>query len=284
MKTRNLELSYEFFPPRTEIGREKLAQTRTELAKLNPEFFSVTFGAGGSTRDNTLETVIDIQRNSTVDACPHLTCVGATNAEIIEMLEQYKQNGIHRLVILRGDLPSGMVGMGECKHASDLVTLIRKEFASHFTIAVAAYPEAHPNSKNLHTEIHYFSEKMNAGADFAITQYFYNSDSYYNFMDLCAKNNITKPVLPGIMPIANFDNLKKFSKHCGAEIPRWIKKSMSAYEHDLEYQRQFGIEIVSRMSEKLIQFGVPGFHFYTMNQSELTRTIVQNLGLSDQPA
>ena len=279
MTTHQLELSYEFFPPRTDIGREKLAQTRVELAKLDPRFYSVTFGAGGSTRDNTLETVIDIQQNTTVDACPHLTCVGATNAEIIDMLEKYRQNGIHRLVVLRGDLPSGMVGMGECKHASDLVRLIRKQFGDHFTLAVAAYPEAHPNSKNMLSEIQYFAEKMNAGADFAITQYFYNSDSYYNFMELCARNQISKPVIPGIMPIANFDNLKKFSKQCGAEIPRWIKKSMAAYENDLDSQRQFGIEIVSRMAQELIQYGAPGFHFYTMNQSSLTRSIVQNLNI-----
>ncbi|MBC8210476.1 MAG: methylenetetrahydrofolate reductase [NAD(P)H] [Gammaproteobacteria bacterium] len=279
MTTHQLELSYEFFPPRTDIGREKLAQTRVELAELDPRFYSVTFGAGGSTRDNTLETVIDIQQNTTVDACPHLTCVGATNAEIIDMLEKYRQNGIHRLVVLRGDLPSGMVGMGECKHASDLVRLIRKQFGDHFTLAVAAYPEAHPNSKNMLSEIQYFAEKMNAGADFAITQYFYNSDSYYNFMELCARNQISKPVIPGIMPIANFDNLKKFSKQCGAEIPRWIKKSMAAYENDLDSQRQFGIEIVSRMAQELIQYGAPGFHFYTMNQSSLTRSIVQNLNI-----
>ena len=281
MKQNRLELSYEFFPPRTDAGREKLLQTRIELAKLNPSFYSVTFGAGGSTRDNTLETVIDIQRNSTVDACPHLTCVGASYAEILEMLEKYRQNGIHRLVLLRGDLPSGMVGMGECKHASDLVRLIRKEYADHFTIAVAAYPEAHPSSKNMQSEIKYFAEKMNAGADFAITQYFYNCDSYYNFMDLCAKQQINIPVLPGIMPIANFENLKKFSKQCGAEIPRWIKKSMSSYEDDAEAQRQLGIEIVSRMAEQLIQYGVPGFHFYTMNQSGLTRSIVENLNIAD---
>jgi methylenetetrahydrofolate reductase (NADPH) len=282
MTTKSLELSYEFFPPRTDAGREKLLQTRRELAKLNPSFYSVTFGAGGSTRDNTLETVIDIQRNSAVDACPHLTCVGASHAEILEMLEKYRQNGIHRLVLLRGDLPSGMVGMGDCKHASDLVRLIREEFADHFTIAVAAYPEAHPNSKNMQSEIKYFAEKMNAGADFAITQYFYNSDSYYNFMDLCAKKQISKPVIPGIMPIANFENLKKFSKQCGAEIPRWIKKSMSSYEHDPDAQREFGIEVVSRMTEQLIQYGAPGFHFYTMNQAALTRSIVQNLNILDQ--
>ncbi len=280
MDIQSLNLSYEFFPPRTEAGKIKLLETRKQLASLNPEFYSVTFGAGGSTRDNTLETVIDIQQNSSVDACPHLTCVGATNAEIIELLELYKRQGIHRLVVLRGDLPSGMVGMGECKHASDLVHLIRDQFADHFSIAVAAYPEAHPDSKNMSSEMDYFSDKMHAGADIAITQYFYNSDSYFHFMDLCEKKNITQPVYPGIMPIANFENLKKFSKQCGAEIPRWIKKSMANYGDDIESQRQYGIEIVSQMTEKLIQNGVTGLHFYTMNQSALTLSILKNLNLS----
>ena len=280
MNTQSLNLSFEFFPPRTDAGKIKLSTTRNELSTLNPEFYSVTFGAGGSTRDNTLETVIDIQQNSPVDACPHLTCVGATNAEILELLKLYKQNGIHRLVVLRGDLPSGMVGMGECKHASDLVELIREHYADHFSIAVAAYPEAHPDSKNMSSEINYFADKMNAGADIAITQYFYNSDSYFQFMDLCEKKNIKQPVYPGIMPIANFDNLKKFSKQCGAEIPRWIKKSMANYDGDIESQRQYGIEIVSQMTEKLIQNGISGLHFYTMNQSALTSAIIKNLNLA----
>ncbi|MCK4707031.1 MAG: methylenetetrahydrofolate reductase, partial [Gammaproteobacteria bacterium] len=210
---------------------------------------------------------------------PHLTCVGATNAEIIELLEIYKQNGIHRLVVLRGDLPSGMVGMGECKHASDLVHLIREQFSDHFSIAVAAYPEAHPDSKNLSSEINYFSDKMSAGADIAITQYFYNNDSYFHFMELCDKKNIKQPVYPGIMPIANFDSLVKFSSQCGAEIPRWIQKSMANYKGDIESQRKYGVEIVSKMTEELIHNGVSGLHFYTMNQSALTNTIVKNLNL-----
>ena len=279
MKTQSLSLSCEFFPPRTDVGKDKLTATRKELASLNPEFYSVTFGEGGSTRDNTLETVIDIQQNSSIDACPHLTCVGATNAEIIELLEIYKQNGIHRLVVLRGDLPSGMVGMGECKHASDLVHLIREQFSDHFSIAVAAYPEAHPDSKNLSSEINYFADKMSAGADIAITQYFYNNDSYFHFMELCDKKNIKQPVYPGIMPIANFDSLVKFSSQCGAEIPRWIQKSMANYEGDIESQRKYGVEIVSKMTEELIHNGVSGLHFYTMNQSVLTNTIVKNLNL-----
>ena len=279
-QNQKLNLSYEFFPPRTEIGKQKLASTAKELASLHPDFYSVTFGAGGSTRDNTLETVLDIQHNSNVDACPHLTCVGATNSEILELVRHYKDQGIHRLVLLRGDPPGGMVAMGECKFASDLVHLIRDEFADHFTIAVAAYPESHPNARNLLKDIDNFAQKMSAGANMAITQYFYNADSYYNFMDLCEKKGITQPVLPGIMPIANFTNLKKFSAQCGAEIPRWLIKTMDQFdEDDVDSQRELGLEIVTRLTEKLISFGAPGFHFYTMNQATLTQKIIKNLNI-----
>lgn len=279
MITENFELSYEFFPPRTEAGEIKLAQTLNELSQHDPCFYSVTFGAGGSTRDKTLETVIDIQQNYPVDSCPHMTCVGASNSEIIELIKLYQQQGINRLLALRGDPPGGMLDRGECKYAVDLVRLIREHFDDFFSIAVAAYPEAHPDSKNLQMEVDFFSDKMNAGADFAITQYFYNNDSYFHFMDLCEKKNIRQPVIPGIMPITNFSSLKKFSRQCGAEIPRWIKKSMAIYEDDIESQRQFGVEIVSRMTEELVENGVPGLHFYTMNQSALTRNILQNLSL-----
>lgn len=279
MKSQPFELSFEFFPPRTDAGNTTLQRTRAELARFNPEFFSVTYGAGGSTRDKTLETVVDIQQNSSIDACPHLTCVGATNAEILELLEQYRQHGIHRLVVLRGDPPSGLVAMGECKYAQDLVRLIRESFSDHFTLAVAAYPEAHPNSKNLFTEIDHFADKVSAGADLAITQYFYNTDSYFHFLELCEKKNIQRPIIPGIMPISNFVSLKKFSRSCGAEIPRWIKKTLSAYEHDADAQRQAGVEIVTHMTQQLIDHGVPGLHFYTMNQSALTCSILDNLDL-----
>ncbi len=280
MSTHNLELSYEFFPPRTDAGRATLQKTREDLTSLHPEFFSVTYGAGGSTRSHTLETVVDIQQNSPVDAAPHITCVGVTNAEILDLLEQYREHGIHRLVVLRGDLPGGMVAMGECKYASDLVHLIRDHFGDHFSIAVAAYPETHPEAKNMIKDFGQFKNKMEAGADFAITQYFYNNDSYFRFMELCDKHGMTKPVFPGIMPIGNFASLKKFSGKCGAEIPRWIKKTMAAYEDDAESQRQLGIDIVSRMTRGLIDNGAPGFHFYTMNQSALTRAILTNMGLA----
>ena len=280
MSNPDFNLSFEFFPPRTDAGKEKLGNTWQVLSATRPEFFSVTFGAGGSTRDNTLETVIDIQRHAGVDACPHLTCVGATNHEIIELLEQYQQHDIHRLVVLRGDPPSGMVAMGECKYAIDLVELVRKRFGDYFSIAVAAYPEVHPDSKNLAREIDFFAAKMKAGADLAITQYFYNTDGYFHFMEECAKKQVEPPVIPGIMPIGNFNSLKKFSRQCGAEIPRWIKKSMANYEDDIESQQQYGVEIVTRMCEKLIENGVPGLHFYTMNQSRLSLQILQNLKLA----
>ncbi len=279
MSSQALELSYEFFPPRTDAGKQTLARTRLDLAKLNPAFFSVTFGAGGSTRDKTLQTVIDIQQNSDVDACPHITCVGASNDEIIELLEVYRSNDIHRLLVLRGDLPSGMVGMGECKNANQLVELVRSHFGEQFTLTVAAYPEAHPDSRHLMSDVEFFVQKMKAGADSAITQYFYNNDSYFHFMDLCIARGVSQPVYPGIMPIGNFSSLKRFSKQCGAEIPRWIKKSMAAYEDDSESQRQLGLEIVTRQCEQLIANGVPGLHFYTMNQSALTSAILHNLNL-----
>lgn len=279
MQNNNLELSYEFFPPRTDVGKQKLANTQLELAHLRPEFYSVTFGAGGSTRDNTLETVLDIQQNSGVDACPHLTCVGATNKEILELVQQYHDKGIHRLVLLRGDPPGGMVAMGECKFAADLVQLIREHFNDHFTIAVASYPEAHPDAKNLLRDVENLSRKMAAGANMAITQYFYNADSYYNFVDICRKKGITQPIIPGIMPVANFTSLKKFSNQCGAEIPRWMIKTMDQYDEDIDAQRELGLEIVTSMCEKLIQYGAPGFHFYTMNQAALTRSIINNLNI-----
>ncbi len=280
--SQNIALSYEFFPPRTETGRLKLADTRRVLAGQRPDFFSVTFGAGGSTRDNTLETVLDIQRSGEAPAAPHLTCVGASNAEILELLQQYRDAGIRHLVVLRGDPPSGLVGMGECKHAVDLVRLVREHHGDHFRIAVAAYPECHPDAPHLLRDLEHFADKMRAGADLALTQYFFNADGYFHFMDRCRALGIEQPVHPGIMPIANFASLRKFSKQCGAEIPRWVRKTMDAWQDDLESQRQFGIELVSRLCEQLIGGGAPGLHFYTMNQSGLTLQILRNLALAGE--
>jgi methylenetetrahydrofolate reductase (NADPH) len=280
-KPQDFELSYEFFPPRTESGREKLAATRADLEQCHPGFFSVTFGAGGSTRDKTLETVVDIQQNSPVEACPHMTCVGASIDEIVELLEIYRQNGISRVLALRGDQPSGMIGAGDLRHANELLELIQKRFGDHFTLHVAAYPEAHPDSKNMRNEVNHFVNKMNSGAHSAITQYFFNTDSYFHFVDLCAAKGIDKPIIPGIMPISNFDSLKRFSKTCGADIPRWIRKSMASWDDDADGQRKMGVEIVTGLCAKLIDQGAPGLHFYTMNQSGLTRQILHNLELLD---
>ena len=280
MSNNDLELSFEFFPPRTDAGVESLAKTRAELARFRPEFFSVTFGAGGSTRDKTMETVLDIRHNSTINAAPHITSVGATNAEIIELLNTYRDNGIRHVVALRGDPPGGTVGLGECRYASDLVKLIRRDFDDQFTIAVGAYPEAHPDSRNLADEVRHFATKMAAGADLAITQYFYNRDSFYHFVDLCQKQGISQPIIPGIMPINNFDNIVKFSNRCGAEIPRWLHKSMLSYDGDTDSQRKLGVEIVSGMCRDLLDNGAEGLHFYTMNQAGLSCAILDNLGLA----
>ena len=276
-----IALSYEFFPPRTEAGRLKLADTRRVLARQRPDFLSVTFGAGGSTRDNTLETVLDIRQSGEAPAAPHLTCVGASNDEILELLQRYREADIRHLVVLRGDPPSGLVGMGECKHAVDLVRLVREHHGDHFRIMVAAYPECHPDAPHLQRDVDHFVDKMRAGADLALTQYFFNADAYFHFVDLCRARGVEQPIHPGIMPIANFANLRRFSKQCGAEIPRWLRKSMAAWQDDLESQRQFGIEVVSHLCEQLIDGGAPGLHFYTMNQSGLTMQILGNLGLAD---
>ena len=274
------ELSYEFFPPRTDSARQKLGATLKDLQDTSPEFFSVTFGAGGSTRDKTLDTVVDIQQHSPVDACPHMTCVGASIEEIIELLETYRQHGISRLLALRGDQPSGMIDAGDCRHANELMEVIQHHFGDQFRIYVAAYPEAHPDSKNMRSEIEHFVRKMNTGADSAITQYFYNADSYLHFVDLCAAEGMDKPVIPGLMPISNYESLLRFSNNCGADIPRWIRKSMDTWEGDKEAQRELGIEIVSKLAARLIDQGAPGVHFYTMNQSSLVRRILQNLGMA----
>ena len=276
----NIALSYEFFPPRTDAGRLKLADTRRVLARQRPDFFSVTFGAGGSTRDHTLETVLDIQQSGEAPAAPHLTCVGASNEELLELLAQYREAGIRKLVLLRGDLPSGLVGMGECRHAVDLVRLVREHHGEHFHIAVAAYPECHPDAPHLLGDVNHFVEKMKAGADLALTQYFFTADAYFHFLDRCGERGVEQPIHPGIMPIANFTNLQRFSKQCGAEIPRWIRKTMETWQDDLEAQREFGVELVSQLCERLVDGGAPGLHFYTMNQSGLTLRILRNLGLA----
>ena len=271
--------SFEFFPPKTDEGMAKLRATRDELARLKPRFFSVTFGAGGSTRDRTLETVIGIQKESGIDAAPHLSCIDSTRASIREILKTYIDNGVHQIVALRGDIPSGMREIGELRYAHELVDFIRVETGKHFHIEVAAYPEFHPQAPNAQKDLENFKRKVEAGADSAITQYFFNPDAYYRFVDSCEKLGLDIPIVPGIMPITNYTQLARFSDACGAEIPRWIRKRLEAYGDDMESIRAFGHEVVTEMCRKLLEAGAPGLHFYTMNQAGPTTAIWNNLGI-----
>ena len=270
--------SFEFFPPKTPEGMEKLRATRQQLAQLKPKFFSVTFGAGGSTRDRTLETVLEIQREGH-DAAPHLSCIGSTHENIREILAQYKANGIKHIVALRGDLPSGMVGAGEFRYANELVEFIRKETGKHFQIEVAAYPEFHPQAQSAREDLLNFKRKVEAGANSAITQYFFNADAYFNFLDECEALGVDIPVVPGIMPITNYTQLARFSDACGAEIPRWIRLKLQGYGDDVASIRAFGLDVVTALCDKLLRHGAPGLHFYTLNQAGPTSTIWQRLGL-----
>ncbi|MEW7980769.1 MAG: methylenetetrahydrofolate reductase [NAD(P)H] [Candidatus Sedimenticola endophacoides] len=273
--------SFELFPPKTEAGMEKLQHNVRELARLDPLYFSVTFGAGGSTRERTFDSVQWLASEG-LDTAPHLSCIGSTRSEIVEILDQYRARGVRRVVALRGDLPSGagLGGLGELNYANELVGLIREELADHFHIEVAAYPEFHPQAANANADLKNFMRKVEAGADGAITQYFYNPDAYYRFIDSCEDMGLAIPVVPGIMPITNYSSLMRFSDACGAEIPRWIRKRLEAYGDDIESIRAFGIEVVSGMCEQLLAQGAPGLHFYTMNQSVPTLRICANLGLS----
>jgi len=270
--------SFEFFPPNTDEGAQKLALTAADLARLKPEFFSVTYGAGGSTQARTLKAVLDL-RAAGYAAAPHISCIGSTHAGVRDFLQQYKDNGIKHLVALRGDLPSGTASAGEFHYANELVAFIRKEFGSHFFIEVAAYPEYHPQSKSAQDDLNNFKRKVEAGADSAITQYFYNADCYYHFIDQCEKMGITIPVVPGIMPIGRFSQLARFSDACGAEIPRWIRKKLEGYGDDTDSIRAFGLDVVTKLCEDLLETGAPGLHFYTMNQSGLTTAIWKRLKL-----
>ena len=273
-----LSISFEFFPPQTAEGVEKLIATRKQLAPLQPEFFSVTFGAGGSTRDRTLETVTQIQADG-YSAAPHLSCVGSTRDNIRAILKTYKQLGIKRIVALRGDMPSGMATTGEFEYANELVAFIRAETGNHFHIEVAAYPEFHPQAKSPRDDLLNFERKVKAGADSAITQYFYNADSYFYFVDECHKLGITLPIVPGIMPIGKFSQLARFSDACGAEIPRWIRKTLESYGDDTASIQAFGMDVVAQLGERLIQGGAPGLHFYTLNQAAPSLEIWKRLGL-----
>ncbi len=271
--------SFEFFPPKTEDGIAKLTETSKKLAALNPRFFSVTFGAGGSTRDRTFDTVVDLQNESGIETAPHLSCISSTRDNIREMLQGYQEKGISHIVALRGDMPSGMVEAGEFRYANELVAFIREETADHFHIEVAAYPEYHPQASNPDKDLANFKRKVEAGASSAITQYFYNADAYFRFIDNCEKSGIDIPIVPGIMPITNYYQLTRFSDACGSEIPRWIRKRLEAYGEDLDSIRAFGEEVVTGMCERLLAHGSPGLHFYTLNRAEPALAVWKNLGL-----
>jgi len=271
------EISIEFFPPQTPEGMEKLRSTRAELAKLNPEFFSVTYGAGGSTRERTFAVVEEIAAEGCA-AAPHLSCIGSTRASIREILGEYKAIGIKRIVALRGDLPSGMAETGEFRYANELVEFIRAETGDWFSIEVAAYPEWHPQAKSTKNDLDAFARKVRAGANSAITQYFYNPDAYFHFVDEARALGVEVPIVPGIMPIAGFTKLARFSDACGAEIPRWMRKKFEGFGDDADSIRAFGLDVVSELCERLLKGGAPGLHFYCMNQSALTMEICKRLG------
>lgn len=270
--------SFEFFPPKTPDGMDKLRVVRSQLAELHPKFFSVTFGAGGSTRDHSLAAVLDIQ-HAGLEAAPHLSCIGSTRDNIRAILEEYKSHNIRHIVALRGDLPSGMASAGEFRYANELVEFIRSETGDWFNIEVAAYPEVHPQAKSAHDDLMNFKRKVDAGANAAITQYFFNADAYFAFVDDCHKLGITVPVVPGIMPIGNFSQLARFSDACGAEIPRWMRKKLEGYNDDIDSIRAYGLDVVTDLCQRLLDNDAPGLHFYTMNQSTATMEIWKRLGL-----
>lgn len=272
------ELSIEFFPPQTAEGAEKLRTVRAKLAELRPAFFSVTYGAGGSTRERTFATVREIASSGS-EAAPHLSCIGSTRDGIRSLLQEYADAGIRRIVALRGDLPSGVGDAGEFRYANELVEFIRAETGDRFRIEVAAYPEWHPQARSPMDDLLAFKRKADAGADSAITQYFYNIDAYWHFVDSVRAMGVSLPIVPGIMPIASFSKLARFSDACGAEIPRWMRRKFEAFGDDSDSIRAFGLDVVTSMCEKLLAEGVPGLHFYSMNQAALTTEICTRLKL-----
>jgi methylenetetrahydrofolate reductase (NADPH) len=270
-------VSFEFFPPKTPEGADKLRTARAQLAALDPEFFSVTFGAGGSTKEGTWNTVMEMHAEGRPVA-PHISCIGTTRASVRELLAGYRQAGIRRLIALRGDLPSGAAGgAGDFSFANELVEFIRGESGDWFRIEVAAYPEAHPQSRTPAEDLARFVQKVRAGADSAITQYFYNSDGYFRFVDDAARLGCRVPIVPGVMPITNYMQLARFSDACGAEIPRWIRRRLESFGDDRASIRAFGLEVVQTLCERLLAGGAPGLHFYTMNQAEPTGELVRRL-------
>ncbi len=272
-----MNLSFEFFPPKNTQSKQTLQLVRQELSALNPEYFSVTFGAGGSTQTSTLETILDIQTNDNTAATPHISCVGSTKDELLNLLQIYQKNNIKRLVVLRGDIPSGMVGSGEFNYAYELVEFIRQHFNNTFIIKVAAYPEKHPQSPNAHQDMIHFVDKIKAGANSAITQYFYNIDAYLYFVDSVQKQGIDVPIVPGIMPITNYIQLARFSYFSGAQIPQWILNQLEIYQHDKASLIDFGYEVVAKLCAQLKSQGVNDFHFYSMNRTHPSKKLAEQL-------
>jgi len=276
-KKRSKELSIEFFPPKTPEGAEKLRLVKDRLAKeVKPSFFSVTFGAGGSTQEGTLRTVESIHQSGQ-DAAPHLSCVGSSKENIYELLRLYKEMGVRRIVALRGDLPSGMGQYGEFHHANELVAYIRESYGDWFHIAVAAYPEMHPQASSVRADIESFVTKIQAGANSAITQYFYNTDAYFQFIEDVESRGVNVPIVPGIMPITSSSQLLRFSDSCGAEIPRWLRKRLEGFGDDIASIKAFGLDVVTDLSLQLLAGGAPGLHFYSLNQADPTIAIIKNL-------
>jgi len=274
-------LSFEFFPPKTEQGRNNLVEVARELNHFQPEFFSVTYGAGGSTRDTT-KNIVQILLDLGLSVAPHLSFGGDDETTILKLLQEYEAMGVERIVALRGDRPSGMGGGSQMVYANQLVAFIRQHFGKKFHLEIAAYPEIHPEANSYDDDIRYLKGKFDAGANSGITQYFFNPDAYFYFIEQCARAGIDQPIVPGIMPITNFKNLSRFSDNCGAEIPRWVRKRLAAYGDDLESIKAFGLDLVTALCETLLENGAPGLHFYTMNQTEPTATLLRNLGLDPQ--
>ncbi len=274
-----MELSFEFFPPRSQEQRVVLAETRKQLLPYDPAYYSVTFGAGGSTLDATLDTVREIHKEDSICVAPHLSCMGGKEESIIELLDAYKDAGIRRLLALRGDMPSGMMPWGYFRHANELVQFVRQETGEHFHISVACYPEVHPEAETAKSDFKFFKQKVEAGADSAITQFFFNPESYFYFVDRCEKEGIDIPIIPGIMPISNYSQLNRFAQTCGSDMPRWLAKRLQDFGDDRVSIQEFGTEVISKLCERLIEQGVPGLHIYTLNRSKTTLKVFENLGI-----
>ena len=271
-------VSFEFFPPNTPVGVEKLKTVVQQLGELSPQYFSVTYGAGGSTRDKTLSAVMDIAAAG-FDAAPHLSCVGSTRENIAEILATYRAQDIHRVVALRGDLPSGTATAGEFRYAAELVSFIRETQGADWHIEVAAYPEVHPQQRYAAKDLQHFADKMKAGADGAITQFFFNADAYFHFVEEARKLGVTQPIVPGIMPFHNYARIAQFAQRDGIDIPRWVQLKMEGFMDDAASIRAFGLDVITRLCERLIDGGAPGIHFYTLNQAPLVLELCKRLGL-----